>query len=114
MVRKIKNKKVKFTQEEKVILSKFLGIKLAIFIDNLNFSKDTKELLINLLPDLAKEDLIKFINILEEKYASQETELLDVEFENELAKIAIKHGNAQKEVDEQTLQKMSTLFKKRK
>ena len=107
-------KRKKITSEEKELLSKFLGNKLAIFIDGLDFSDDTKELLINLLPELAEEDLMTFINVLEEQYAHQETELLDIEFENELAKIAVKYGEAQRKADEKTLKKMNNLFKKKK
>ena len=47
-------KKLKFTQEEKEILSKFFGAKLAVFVAYLDLSDDAKELLINLLPNLSK------------------------------------------------------------
>ena len=101
-------------QEEQEILSKFFGTKLAIFLTNLNLSEDAKELLMKLLPNLSSEELVKFVNILEEKYANKETELLDIEFENELAKIVIKYGDIQRKIDEDTLKKMDTLFKKKK
>lgn len=101
-------------QEEKEILSKFFGYKLAIFLINLNLSEDTKELLMELLPNLSSEELVKFVNILEEKYANEETEFLDIELENELAKIAIKYGDVQRKINEQTINKIDTLLKKKK
>lgn len=85
-----------------------------MFVSCLNLSDGTKELLMNLLPNLSNEELMKFINVLEEKYASEETDLLDIELENELAKIAVKYGEAQRKADEQTLKKMDNLFKKKK
>ena len=67
-----------------------------------------------LLPNLSSEELVGFVNILEEKYASEETELLDIELENELAKIAVKYGYAQRKINEQTIKKMDALSKGKK
>ena len=99
-------------QEEQEILSKFFGAKLALFLTDLNLSEDAKELLMEMLPNLSSEEIVGFISILEEKYASEETELLDIELENELAKIAIESGNSQRKINEKTIEKMDNLLKK--
>ncbi len=100
-------------EEETKFLSEFLGAKLAIFVGSMNLSDDAKELLIALLTKLSEPEILNLINFLEAKYLSQETELLDIEFENELAKIAVKYGDLQRKVDEETLVKMNNLLEQK-
>jgi hypothetical protein len=107
---KKKNTSSNFKEEEKEILSKFFGAKLALFLADLDLSEDAKGLLMEILPNLSGEELVGFVNILEEKYASEETELLDIELENELAKIAMKYGDDQRKINEETIEKMDNLL----
>ncbi len=104
-------KKQKISQEKKEVLSKFLGKKLAFLILGLKISDETKELLVQILPSLSDQELVKLIEVLEQKFAYEMTDFNDIVLEQELFEILSKYNKSRNRTDKQSLKKMENLFK---
>ncbi len=109
-----KNKQPELTEKEKSILSEFLGKKLAFFVNELSLSDPAKELLLRSLPNLSDQEIEKLILVLEEKYLSESDELRDLEFENDLYDLLIKHNKVEEKIDQDTISEMDKIFNKEK
>lgn len=86
--------------------------KLGFYVSNMNISEDAKELFLEILSKLPEEKTIEIAEILEYEFAYEQQELLRIELENKLEKLAIYYAQKQRKIDDQTIKELNKIFKK--
>lgn len=74
--------------DEEIVVG--FGRKLGFLIANLNISDEAKELLIEMLEVMEPQQAVEIAAILEEKFAAEQSEVLDIELELKLEEVAEK------------------------
>ncbi len=88
------------------------GGKLGFYLANMNISDDAKELFMEILSRLPIERVVKIASIFEEKFASEQLELLNIDFENKLEQLAIEYADKEKQIDDKTIEEIEGIFNK--
>lgn len=79
-------------QTDEEIVTGF-GRKLGFLIASLNISNEAKELLVEMFEVMEPEQAVEVAAILEEKFAAEQSEILDIELELKLEEVAEKIAN---------------------
>ncbi|HQB51031.1 MAG TPA: hypothetical protein PLT32_02300 [bacterium] len=74
--------------DEEIVVG--FGRKLGFLIASLNISDEAKELLIEMLAVMEPQQAVEIAAILEEKFAAEQSEVLDIELELKLEEVAEK------------------------
>ncbi|HNZ86099.1 MAG TPA: hypothetical protein PLD95_00645 [bacterium] len=90
------------------------GKKLGFLLASMNISDDAKELFIEILNNLPPEKVAEVAMTLENKFASEQLDLLNIELENKLEQLAIEYAEKEKKIDEKTITELDSIFKRSK
>lgn len=86
--------------------------KLGFYVSSMNISDDAKELFLEILNKLPEEKIIEIAEVLEYEFANEQQDLLRLELENKLEKLAIYYAQKQGKIDNQTIKELDKIFKK--
>lgn len=84
--------------------------KLAFYVDSMNISADAKELFIEIFNKLPIDVALQLAKDLEEKFASERLELLNIQLENDLEKLAIEYVSNERKIDDVAIEKIKNIF----
>lgn len=94
--------------DEELIMG--FATKLAFYVDSMNISADAKELFVEIFNKLPIEVALQLASDLEEKFASEQLELLNTQLENDLEKLAIEYAKNERKVDDVAIEKIKKIF----
>lgn len=83
------------------------GSKVGFFINNLNLSDDARQLLIELLAGMSPEQVASFAEVLEERLAVEQSDILEIELANKLESLAIRYAAEEDKIDRESIAQLS-------
>ncbi len=95
---------------ERQIVAGF-GRQLGFLIDGLNISQSAKDLLLEIVAKMDPPAVVEFAAVLQEKLATEQSSMLEIDLQNKLDAIAIKNANETAKVDQDSLVEIKKLIK---
>jgi len=89
------------------------GRKLGFLIDALNITQPAKDLLVEIVSMMEPEEMIKLAAVLEEKLASEQSAILEIELQNKLDAMAMKYAAEAEAIDQNSLNEIRELIKEK-
>ncbi|HPD07933.1 MAG TPA: hypothetical protein P5194_02065 [Patescibacteria group bacterium] len=88
--------------------------KLAFLVDSLNISQAAKDLLMEIISMMEPKDITQFAAVLEEKLASEQTAILEIELQNKLEALAIKYMAQEEAINHKSIVEIKKLIEEQK
>ena len=82
-------------------------------IDALNITQSAKDLLVEIVSMMEPEEMIKLAAVLEEKLASEQSAILEIELQNKLDAMAMKYAAEAEAIDQNSLNEIRELIKEK-
>lgn len=89
------------------------GRQLGFLIDSLNISQPAKDLLLEIVAKMEPQAVVEFAAVLQEKLATEQSAMLEIDLQNKLDALAIKYAAEEAEINQNSLVEIKKLFKEK-
>ena len=97
---------------ERQIVAGF-GRQLGFLIDGLNVSRSAKDLLLEIVTKMEPQVVAEFAAVLQEKLATEQSAMLEIDLQNKLDALAIKYAVEEGKIDQTSLTEIKALLEEK-